>query len=205
MPLESGQHEEKTMEFDLASSPMTSINTAIMTALDAAGIRTGRIDQNASDAVVVFTPTDRLETGIAMLTVHEILKGMDVAVVSTDQDPDLTIRIVFARAADGSITPPVAKEEHDAVLDDWFVATNGATSRVVGGVRGDSKNRWPDGTTICTSPLQNGTQVGEGRVVHTLRTAYLLGRRKPDSEIDRADVIKCILIGHTPVGMPTRH
>lgn len=181
-----------------------------MTALDAAGIEIGRIDQNPSDAIVVFRPTNRLETGIATLTVHEVLKNMGVGIVSTDQDRDLTIRIVFARAADGTIKAPVPKEDHDAVLDDWFVATNGATSLVVGNVRGDSKGRWPDGTTIRTSPLQNGTEVGEGRVVHTLRTAYLLGRQKPDADIDRADVINCILIGHEPVGhdsvgMPTRH
>lgn len=191
------------MAFDLATHPMTRLNIALRTALDEAGIDDGAIEQNPSDAALVFTPKGRMATGPAILAAHSLLAAENVSVVSTDLDRDGKVRIVFARAADGTTTAPIAKGAHDAVLDDWFIGHDGATSIVYGVVSGDSKGRWADGTTIATSPLQAGTVAAEGAVVHTLRTAYLLGTPKKAEDLTEGEKIGSMITGYPAIAMLT--
>jgi hypothetical protein len=192
---------KQDMAFDLATNPMTRLNVALRTALEDAGIDDGAIEQNPTDAALVFTPKGRMITGPAILAAHSAIAADDVAVISTDLDRNGKVRIVFARAADGTTTPPVAKETHDAVLDDWFLGHDGATGIVYGVVSGDSKGRWPDGTTIATSPLQAGTVAAEGVVVHTLRTAYLLGRPRTAEDLTDGEIIGSAINGYPALHM----
>jgi len=193
------------MAFDLASNPMTALNSALIDVLRDAGVDEGRIDQNPADAVLIFKPAGRITSGAAILAVHALLAEKGVAVVSTDSDRMGMIRIVFGRADDGTITPPIVKDTHDAILDDWFLCCATSTSLIVGTVRDDAKGRWPDGTTIHTSPLQTDTVVGEGVVVHTLRTAYLLGRQKQDGDLTAEDKLGSVLIGHPALALQVRN
>lgn len=191
--------------FDLASHPMTALNSAIMSTLDGAGIHEGFIEQNAADAVLIFKPVGRVTSGAAILAVHALLAEKGVAVVSTDMDRAGMIRIVFARASDGTIGAPVKKGVHDAVLEDWFLGHDGASSVIYGIISSDSKGRWPDGTMIATSPLQNGTFTKEGLIVHTLRTAYLLGRPRQDSDISDMERLGTLLVGYPALAMQVRN
>lgn len=189
------------MAFDLAAHPMTRLNVALRIALEEAGIDDGAIEQNPTDATLVFTPKGRMATGPAILAAHSLLTAENVAVVSTDLDRKGKVRIVFARAADGTTRAPAVKETHDAVLDDWFLGHDGATGIVYGVVSGDSKGRWADGTTIATSPLQSGTVAAEGAVVHTLRTAYLLGKPRNGEDLTDAEKIGSLIAGYPAIAM----
>lgn len=193
------------MSFDLATDQMYALDIAIVNALNDTGVDEVHIEQNITDAVVVFLPNPHVMSGTPTLAIHALLAEKDVAVVSTDKDVMGMIRIVFGRAADGTITPAIVKTTHDAILDDWFLCCGKNTNIIMGNVRDDRKNRWPDGTLIHTSALQTGTVVAEGAIVNTLRTAYLLGRKKQDSEVTDREKIGSVLLGHPAIALQVRN
>lgn len=64
---------------------------------------------------------------------------------------------------------------YDALLENWTVLQ----SCFIGDIYGDKKGHFPDGTCVTTSPIafaEPGVRLGEGVIVRTRNTRYLLGK-----------------------------
>jgi hypothetical protein len=61
-------------------------------------------------------------------------------------------------------------------LENWFLSERAHGTVLVGDVYDDIKDRFVDGTWIHTSKLEEGYVLGEGELVKTMFSSYLLGK-----------------------------
>ena len=70
----------------------------------------------------------------------------------------------------------MATEEITATLENWRIHPQ--VQVIIGEINGDVHNRWLDGTSILTSPIDGLSEMKlkEGTIVETMNSVYKLGK-----------------------------